>query len=432
MPQVSQGLAKPHFTGRTAEEMPIDPAPPYQVELHELLLAEAVFDPVAARAALPAELEPLDDSSGAIAVFAAPHGWGLAPFSCFYIGLFVKGYDSPDGWTGIYLVCSFYSGKAAEIFRRDYNTAAMAGFSRQWQDGDLYWGEAGLTDQPMVRLALHSPSLGETPITLSGTHNYLGQNGTEGQTIHTIAFTGQDFPATVASYEVLPGASDLIRSLVPLRWTHASRTPRLALTFGPARPLKDSAAQLATDATQLSLMDILTRIGHAVALVAADGRVLFINNHARELLAGALTGGRLTAWRRQDQTQLGSAMAALQPGRLSQPVALRRPGGALPLLVRALPVGVALAGEPAALLLFSDPTAPAPSTELTLTLLGLTPAEARIAAQIGRGLTSREAAQIVGVTESTARSTLKSVYGKLMIGKQSELALIVARMEGYG
>ena len=104
----------------------------------------------------------------------------------------------------------------------------------------------------------------------------------------------------------------------------------------------------------------------------------------------------------------------------------------MPILARALPTSAALTGERAALLLFNDPIAPAPSAELNLNLLGLTPAEARIAAQVGRGLTFREAAQVVGVAESTARSTMKAVYGKLGIGKQSELAVIVARLEGFG
>ena len=37
-----------------------------------------------------------------------------------------------------------------------------------------------------------------------------------------------------------------------------------------------------------------------------------------------------------------------------------------------------------------------------------------------------------GIAENTARSALKVVYEKLGIGKQSELAKIVARLEGAG
>ena len=422
----------PRFLGQTAAEMPLDPAPPYQVAVDELLLAEVAFDPAAVRAALPPGLEPLDDCTGAIAFFSAPHGWGLAPFTCFYIGLFIKGYDSLGGDPAIYLPVACYSGKAGVTFPRDYNTQAVPGFSRQWQEGSDYFAEGGAAERPMVRIAFQSPTLQDQSVIRSGVHHYVGQDGTEGQTIHSIAFTGRDYPASMIFYDVLPAATDLIRSLTPVRWIFATRTPHMAVTFGPPRPLLTSQTTLKADAAQISLMDLLSHIGHAVALVALDGRVLFINNLAREMLAGALNGGRLTAWRRQDQTHLGAALSALRPGHLSPPVALRRPGGALPILARALPTSAALTGEPAALLLFNDPIAPAPSAELTLNLLGLTPAEARIAAQVGRGLTFREAARIVGVTETTARSTMKAVYGKLMIGKQSELALIVARLEGFG
>lgn len=60
---------------------------------------------------------------------------------------------------------------------------------------------------------------------------------------------------------------------------------------------------------------------------------------------------------------------------------------------------------------------------------GLTRAEVRLALEVGRGLTLRAAARELGVTESTARSTLKVVYDKLSVRKQSELARLVAGLE---
>lgn len=60
---------------------------------------------------------------------------------------------------------------------------------------------------------------------------------------------------------------------------------------------------------------------------------------------------------------------------------------------------------------------------------GLTQAEVRLALGVGRGLTLRAAALELGVTENTARSTLKQVYDKLSVRKQSELARLVAGLE---
>jgi DNA-binding CsgD family transcriptional regulator len=64
-----------------------------------------------------------------------------------------------------------------------------------------------------------------------------------------------------------------------------------------------------------------------------------------------------------------------------------------------------------------------------LVVLGLTPAEARIALTIGRGRSPRDAAETLGVSLNTVRSTLKTIFGKLAINRQSELARIVTRLE---
>lgn len=47
-------------------------------------------------------------------------------------------------------------------------------------------------------------------------------------------------------------------------------------------------------------------------------------------------------------------------------------------------------------------------------------------------MSARQAADVLAITENTVRSTLKLVYGKLGIGKQSELARILARLDGFG
>lgn len=61
--------------------------------------------------------------------------------------------------------------------------------------------------------------------------------------------------------------------------------------------------------------------------------------------------------------------------------------------------------------------------------MGLTPAEARLAALMGKGLTARSAALELRISEHTARSTLKQVYGKLGIRKQAELGHFIARVQ---
>lgn len=60
--------------------------------------------------------------------------------------------------------------------------------------------------------------------------------------------------------------------------------------------------------------------------------------------------------------------------------------------------------------------------------IGLTPAESRLAVLVAGGLTARESARQLGISEHTAKSTMKQVYGKLGVRKQSELGRFVGRL----
>ncbi|WP_374619543.1 helix-turn-helix transcriptional regulator [Devosia sp.] len=187
---------------------------------------------------------------------------------------------------------------------------------------------------------------------------------------------------------------------------------------------------------------LLTEFGLGVVVVRQDLRPLFINAVAQALMGDglALAGGVL--W--PAETALRSALAAAVDGVLAEgatrtvtaPMALRRPSGRKPLIVQAfrlsaMHVGVAV--EAAALLLIIDPARGRKANPLrSLQLLGLTLAEARIAALVGSGLSPREAAKAAGNSEGTVRSTLKQVYDKLDIGRQSELARLVTRLEVVG
>jgi DNA-binding CsgD family transcriptional regulator len=61
-------------------------------------------------------------------------------------------------------------------------------------------------------------------------------------------------------------------------------------------------------------------------------------------------------------------------------------------------------------------------------LLNVTTGEARVAALVGSGLTPREAAKRLGITEETARTTLKRVFAKVGVSRQSELAALLSRL----
>jgi DNA-binding CsgD family transcriptional regulator len=67
-----------------------------------------------------------------------------------------------------------------------------------------------------------------------------------------------------------------------------------------------------------------------------------------------------------------------------------------------------------------------------LVLLGLTRSEARLGALIGAGCSRAEAAGALGISASTANDTIKKVYSKLDISRQSQLVQLVDRLAAIG
>jgi DNA-binding NarL/FixJ family response regulator len=64
----------------------------------------------------------------------------------------------------------------------------------------------------------------------------------------------------------------------------------------------------------------------------------------------------------------------------------------------------------------------------SLVQLGLTTNEASIARDIGSGTAPRDIADRRQISEGTVRFVLKTIYRKLGIAKQSELAVLVTRL----
>ncbi|MBK8083582.1 MAG: hypothetical protein IPK28_06880 [Devosia sp.] len=419
-----------------ADGGPMAAAPPYHVRTTDFMFVLATFDPDAARRSLPKSLSPVLGEPGFMGLYSARTGWGITPYAAFFVAIPVVGFDSPDGSRGYLMVEGFYSGRAGPVMHSDYNRRLGPGSVRQWDDGRVWHGEVGDPDEPIVTLSV-TPVLPRpaTPLT-AGVHHYLGEREDGGLNIYSVAYSGIFYPVDDVVIDIHPRASLLLQSLRPTAIPYAALIPEVPLTFSPPRPVSTPAVEIALQSARMSLLDLLSRLGRAAALISETGRLIFVNAEGEELLRGAIRSGRFEAWNPEGRVELRHAIAAAVrsgPGAIAEPIALDRPDRGYVLLVQAIPVSATLAGEPAALLLFSDPTRPARSDpSATLELLGLTRAEARLASEDGSGLSAKQAATQLGITPNTARSTLQVVYDKLGIGKQSELARIVARLEVFG
>jgi DNA-binding CsgD family transcriptional regulator len=111
------------------------------------------------------------------------------------------------------------------------------------------------------------------------------------------------------------------------------------------------------------------------------------------------------------------------------------PSGERPLLLRAQPFGKdrgrADHAGPAALVLLlifiAEPHVAAMPSD-SLRALGLTRAEAAVAALLGAGFSPSEVSERLGIKIATVRTHLKRIYHKLALRRQAELVQLVTRL----
>jgi DNA-binding CsgD family transcriptional regulator len=209
---------------------------------------------------------------------------------------------------------------------------------------------------------------------------------------------------------------------------HAARALLISTQLGRAR------------STGRALSETIEQFQCGALLLDANLRVLHANRAGEAMIGDGINvqRGELTAsaqeLRAPFQRLLKCVLVTDADGGDADPIALPRPGGGKPLLAQAVPVSRSVARfslpqSASILVLIVDPEAggrPAPDTALSL--LGLTPAEARLALLIGEGRSRGEAASMLGITASTASDTIKRIYAKLDISSQSALVRLLDRL----
>lgn len=103
-----------------------------------------------------------------------------------------------------------------------------------------------------------------------------------------------------------------------------------------------------------------------------------------------------------------------------------------PLVIRVLPI-VGAARSPflgaRALLVISDlDRLPRPPTDVLAKTFGLSPAEAKLAALIAKGVSLNKAADELSIARETARNQLKAVFAKTATHRQGELVALLASL----
>ena len=178
--------------------------------------------------------------------------------------------------------------------------------------------------------------------------------------------------------------------------------------------------------------------GLGIGLVVLDRnrRIVSSNGLAEQLLAEGeglrRSGDELRLASPADQRRIVDLLAGrAAPAPLPRFRIARAQRGDLVLTARALDLGAIHAGTGALALFLSRPGAEAAADpEAIRTLLGLTPAEARLAAALGAGHNLVTAAAQLGIAHNTAKVPLRAVFDKTGVHRQSQLVALLASLNG--
>ena len=208
------------------------------------------------------------------------------------------------------------------------------------------------------------------------------------------------------------------------------------------------------DAYQRCLDDMLADMAGALILLDCHGRIVQMTRPAEALLGerdGLLTnrGSHVTlgAQTRDESRRLAAsikqavAVARGEPHRLDGPLQIKRPSGRRALLVQVVPLPArsfspwdAIDNGARVIVQVVDPHASiqVQSEQLRL-LVGLTSAEARVAALLGTGLGLTAAASSLGLSLNTVKTHARRVFDKAGVHSSAALARLMASIPvGHG
>jgi len=228
-----------------------------------------------------------------------------------------------------------------------------------------------------------------------------------------------------------PAFSDAELADLSLIGRHLERALRLGIHMFDAELLK------------CGLGHALSRLHVGVFALDSGGRVLFSNPRADQLIGDGLriSNGRLVSEthhaRKHLETALVSASSATWSTRANDlgPILIDRGDDKRPIAVYALPLPNTsspvseLFARARMIVVAMVPDSEIPMDPAVVRdLLGLTLGEARVAAHVGAGVPPREAAERLGISEETVRWTLKQVFSKTGVSRQSELVRLLSKL----
>lgn len=228
-----------------------------------------------------------------------------------------------------------------------------------------------------------------------------------------------------------PQFTDAELELVTRLGRHAEKSLRLSIRL------------LDAELANVGFGEALARVGIGVFALDSLKRVVFANPAGERLLGDgiAVVNNRLLVGTGPERAALDASidrMIRAAPTDLAQdpePILLQRQRSDRPIVVYVLPVGRQLAAgaqfltHTRAIVLVIDAQAHQPADPAVVRdVLGVTLGEARVAALVGSGLSPRDTAAKLSISEETVRTVLKRVFSKAGVSRQSELASLLTKL----
>lgn len=226
---------------------------------------------------------------------------------------------------------------------------------------------------------------------------------------------GSEFPVEIGLNPIATARGNIvIASVVDITEQKRAEEPKILLERARAK------------------MEVCQQLGMPAAVLQRDGHVLLLNALLKKLHSQfVLTGDRIKLSDEIANAHLTHALArldALDPDRIGRSIPVLAAEGHPPLIFHLLPMKGSFGNVLGILVVTTVAELGVPAEDLVQGLFALAPAEARVAALIGSGLSPRQAAEQLGISEGTVRTTLKHVFGKTGVSRQSELAVLLTKL----
>jgi DNA-binding CsgD family transcriptional regulator len=186
-----------------------------------------------------------------------------------------------------------------------------------------------------------------------------------------------------------------------------------------------------------TLLEALDRVGYGGLVVnMREGTVVSINAAGRRMLEQIMEcrlGARDADWLTQSVRRLQNRATPWFPRDAEAWTTISSSGESggseRPLALYRVPLAEDDGDDPCVLMIIADfSVVPQPNPATLRRIFGLTAAEAKLAVQIGRGDMPADIARENHVCVATVRSQLAAVFAKTQTRRQTELAILLARM----